>query len=190
MKIQTTRAISTNFPINPINPSTIIHSANRLINFPEKSFDIFIKQSDKVKNVSTIQSIPYIIKGNDISFGYKSILKTEWLKGNMPFVKFGIYGGELTKNNVTLEHILPHSKGGKTELPNLALAVNMNNWERSNKPFKEYFDPEVINEYLEQFKEIDLPNFNGLKYIDGVTKIIKRILRNEEYDFSNISFLK
>ena len=131
-----------------------------------------------------------IIKTDGISFGYKSVLKTEWLKGNMPSVKLGLYGGELTKKNVTLEHILPHSKGGKTELPNLALAVNVNNWSRSNKPFKDYFDPEAINEYLEQFKEVDLPNFNGLKYIDGVTKVIKRILRNEEYDFSNIPFLK
>ena len=31
-----------------------------------------------------------------IPFKYKSILKTEWLKGNMPTVKKGIYGGILT----------------------------------------------------------------------------------------------
>lgn len=48
-----------------------------------------------------------------ISFTYKSPLKTEWLKGNMPSVTHGIYGGILTKDNITLEHIKPHSKGGK-----------------------------------------------------------------------------
>jgi hypothetical protein len=108
----------------------------------------------------------------------------------MPSVKFGIYGGKLTKENVTLEHILPHSKKGKTELFNLALAVNINNWTRGDRPFKECFISEVFGEYIDQFKGVDLPNFNGLKYIDGVTKVVKRILIDEGYDISQIPSLK
>ena len=40
----------------------------------------------------------------------------------MPSVKYGLYGGELNIDNVSLEHLKPHSWGGKTEWGNLALA--------------------------------------------------------------------
>lgn len=130
------------------------------------------------------------IQTDNIHFGYKSVLKSEWLKGNMPTVEKGIYGGVLTKKNITLEHIVPHSKGGKTELPNLALAVGINNWERSNKPFSEFFDPKTFNEYLEQFKDVDLPNFNGLRYIEDLTRVVKRVLKNEQVNISDIPYFK
>ena len=58
-------------------------------------------------------------EANPISFKYRSILKTEWLKGKMPTVKYGIYGGKLKPYNVTLEHIIPYSKGGETTIDNL-----------------------------------------------------------------------
>ena len=58
---------------------------------------------------------------NKTSFGYKSILKDEFLKGNLPTVKKDMGGNKLTKKNVTNGHMLPHSQGGKTILPNLML---------------------------------------------------------------------
>ena len=123
---------------------------------------------------------------NNVSFGYKSVLKTEWLKGHMPSVTKGIYGGKLTKKNVTLEHIIPHSRGGKTEIANLALAVDVNNFHRSNRPLKDYFDPIEFQEYLKQFEGINLPNFNGRIYIDRLTKVVKRVLRNEGVDVKQL----
>jgi hypothetical protein len=126
---------------------------------------------------------------NNISFGYKSVLKTEWLKGHMPSVKRGIYGGKLTKKNVTLEHIIPHSKGGKTEISNLALAVDVNNFHRSNRPFKDYFDPIAFKEYIKQFEKVNLPNFNGHDYINKITRVIKRVLRDEGVDLSEFTSL-
>ena len=57
-----------------------------------------------------------------ISFGYTSILKTHWKNGLMPTVTKGLYGDELTLENVSLEHIKPHSWSGTTDLYNLALA--------------------------------------------------------------------
>lgn len=117
------------------------------------------------------------IESNPISFKYKSVLKSEWLKGNMPTVKYGIYGGELTSKNITLEHLQPKSLKGKTELANLALAVDVNNWQRGSKPLKDMFSKDNFIQYTEQFKDINLPEFNGLKYIESITKTIERLLK-------------
>lgn len=114
-----------------------------------------------------------------ISFGYKSVLKTQYLNGNMPEVKKGFYGGILTPDNVTLEHVLPHSKGGKTTLSNLALSVNENNWKRGNKPLIQFFSQEAFDEYIEQFRLIHLANFDGESYIKALTKTINRILKRK-----------
>ena len=127
---------------------------------------------------------------NSLSFGYKSVLKKEWIKGHLPSVKKGIYGGELTKKNITIEHIVPHSKGGKTELSNLALAIDIKNNQRSNKPFKDYFDPVIFYEYVEQFKDVDLPNLNGLDYIEKVVRVVKRLLKSEGVDISSIPYFR
>lgn len=112
-----------------------------------------------------------------ISFTYKSVLKTEWLKGNMPSVTHGIYGGILTKDNITLEHIKPHSKGGKTSLKNLALAVDENNFKRGSKPIGQFLTKEMFEQYIEQFKNIFLPDFNGKEYAENLTKTVERLLK-------------
>ena len=70
---------------------------------------------------------------NPISFGYSSPLKTLWKEGKLPTVEVGMYGGKLTKENICLEHIQPHSKGGKTMLSNLALTTMENNNNRGNE---------------------------------------------------------
>lgn len=112
-----------------------------------------------------------------ISFTYKSPLKSEWLKGNMPEVKYGLYGGLLTKDNITLEHIKPHSKGGKTTLKNLALAVDENNFKRGSAPLWKFLTKEMFEQYIEQFKNIFLPDFNGKEYAENLTKTVERVLK-------------
>ena len=112
-----------------------------------------------------------------ISFQYRSVLKTEWLKGNMPEVTKGLYGGILTKDNITLEHIKPHSKGGKTNLKNLALAVDENNFKRGSEPLGKYLTIDMFKEYIEQFKNIFLPDFNGKEYAENLTKTVERLLK-------------
>ncbi|MBQ2391369.1 MAG: HNH endonuclease [Clostridia bacterium] len=113
---------------------------------------------------------------NPISFKYKSVLKSEWLKGNMPTVTKGIYGGELKPYNVTLEHIKPHSKGGKTELNNLALAIDINNWGRGDKPLKTFFSRIIFDQYCDQFKGIKLPDFDGDEYVKSIYKTVEEEL--------------
>ena len=35
---------------------------------------------------------------NKISFGYKTLLRDLWMKGELPTVKYGLYRKKLTKN--------------------------------------------------------------------------------------------
>lgn len=117
------------------------------------------------------------IQSNPITFGYSSIIKTSWKKGLMPSVKIGIYGGKLTQGNITLEHIQPISKGGKTALNNLALATYQNNTLRGSKPLKWFLDLDIFEKYLKQFEGIEIMGFNGKKYIEALTKTVERIFK-------------
>ena len=114
-----------------------------------------------------------------LSFRYSNPLKTLYKKGQLKSVKTGFYGGELTKKNVTLEHLKPHSKGGKTELSNLVLATDENNRKRGNKPLKDFLNPENVKKYLEQFKGIELEGFNGNRYIRLIKETLRRIYERE-----------
>lgn len=111
-----------------------------------------------------------------ITFGYHNILKTQYLKGNLKEVKYGIYGDRLTKKTVSLEHIVPKSKGGKTELYNLALASKRTNHARSNKPIKDFLTAENLTRYINQFMGIKIPEFDGVKYVKELLKSINKAL--------------
>lgn len=113
-----------------------------------------------------------------IIFKQQSPLKKEWLKGKMPSVTKGIYGGELTKDNVTLEHILPLSKGGTNDLSNLALAVGENNWARGDEPLIKVLNPEDYENYIRQFKNVSLPDINGKKYVENLNLTVERVVAN------------
>jgi hypothetical protein len=109
---------------------------------------------------------------NNTNFGYKHPLKTMWLKGDFKKVKYGFYGDRLTKDNISLEHLKAHSKGGKTELSNLVLASKQNNQKRGNKDIREFLTVENVTRYLTQFKNIKLTGFDGNKYIAMVLATI------------------
>ena len=110
------------------------------------------------------------------SFGYSSPLKTLYLKGHLP-VKYGFYGDRLDKNNVSLEHLLPKSKGGKTELSNLVLASKEKNNLRGNKPITKFINLEAMQTYINQFKNVKVKDFNGNEYIKGLLQTITRLIR-------------
>jgi hypothetical protein len=112
-----------------------------------------------------------------IVFKNQPNLKKLWLKGQLPEVIYGLYGGILKADNITREHVKPRSWGGKTVLNNTALAVNINNWRRGNKPLVDYLSKQNYEQYLEQFDEILLPNFNGKLYKQNLFKTIMEALR-------------
>ena len=112
-----------------------------------------------------------------IVFGVSHAIKSHWLRGDFPSVTKGLYGGRLTADNISLEHITPKSKGGRTELYNLALATKYLNNKRSSRPIKDFLTQEQADEYLSQFKGIELKDFNGDKYAYILGKKFKRLLK-------------
>ena len=125
-----------------------------------------------------INSISYCnINWGSYTSHRKNFLRTQYLRGNMPSVKHGIYGGVLTSENVTTEHILPKSKGGGSELSNLALAVNTNNWSRSDRPLYKVFNKEAFDQYCNEISQVKLPDFNGLWYVRNLIKTVNKVLK-------------
>lgn len=111
-------------------------------------------------------------------FGYSNPLKTMFKKGQLPSVKYGFYGEKLTTKNVTLEHLLPCSQGGKTELKNLVLATANKNQERGISPLSSMLNWEYAGRYLEQFRDVKLKNFDGNKYIDMILNTIRELIND------------
>lgn len=110
------------------------------------------------------------------SFGYSSPLKTLFLKGQLP-IKYGFYGDRLNTKNVSLEHLLPRSKGGKTSLDNLVLASKEKNQKRGNQPISKYINFEAMQTYIDQFKNVKTNGFNGNEYIKNILKTVTELVR-------------
>lgn len=110
-----------------------------------------------------------------ITFGYSNPLKSLFKKGKLPTVTKGFYGGDLTVQNVSLEHLVPHSLGGKTELSNLVLATKENNNRRSNLPIKDFINVDCIREYLKQFSGVLIDNLSGESYKRKIIQTLKRM---------------
>ena len=115
---------------------------------------------------------------NQPSFKYKNVLKTEWIKGNMPSVKYDMGGNLLTKDNVSLGHMKAHSLGGKTVIDNLMLETKLYNNAKGNLPFSQFFNREAFEAYCKQFENIKLPNFNGWDYILRITRTAEYLIKN------------
>lgn len=104
-------------------------------------------------------------------------LKKDWLEGQMPSVIHGFYGDILDTKTVTLEHILPKSKGGKSCLSNYALASGPKNWARADKPLAEYFNPEAFKQYCEEMMQVHSKNIDGPSYVEQLIETVKNVLK-------------
>lgn len=118
-----------------------------------------------------------ILKPDGTKFGHHHKLKTLWLNGKLPTVKFGVYGDKLTKDTISLEHFKPVSQGGKTEISNLGLASKIKNNLRGNKPLKDFLTKEMLDRYLEQFRNVIAKGFNGNKYIESIKKAVTELMK-------------
>ena len=106
------------------------------------------------------------------TFGYSHYLKTMYKKGKLCQVKRGFYGELITPKTVSLEHLKPISKGGKTEISNLVLAHKDINNKRSDKPLGEFLNLKAMSAYLEQFKNLKIGKFDGNKYIAMILETV------------------
>ena len=120
-------------------------------------------------------SIGPIVSQFSPSFGYSHKLKTLYKQGKLPTVTHGLYLQPLKPDSVSLEHIIPHSKGGPTVLWNLALADQKANALRSNKDIKQFLTEDMIKEYLDQFTDVVVDGFKGNKYKELLTKTFTKL---------------
>ena len=109
---------------------------------------------------------------SSVNFGYSNQLKTLYKKGKLPTVQYDISGRKLTKKNVTLDHVIPKSKGGKSIQENYMLATAEFNHLRGNKPLKEFMTNNGLVKYLSQFLGVFVDGFSGDKYVKGLLKTL------------------
>lgn len=109
------------------------------------------------------------------SFGYNSIIKTLWLKGQLPTVKKGLYGIPLTKKTITNEHLEPYCVHHDSSIKNIALANKHINNFRGSKPLKDFVTFEQVKAYYMQFQGIKLKNFDGDEYIKQGLETCRRL---------------
>lgn len=109
-----------------------------------------------------------------IPFGYSNELKTLFKKGLLPTVKVDAAGNKLTKKNVTLDHIIPKCKGGKSVTENYMLAEKGFNNQRGSDPLTEWITMEDLIRYLNQFINIRVGKFIGNNYIAEVLKTLEK----------------
>lgn len=111
-----------------------------------------------------------------VSFCYKNRLKTAWKNGEIPELIHDFYDGTpLSKDTVTLEHLKPHSQGGKTTLTNLVLTSYSNNVKRGNKDIRDYINIEAARQYLEEAKKIKCKGINGEAYAKSIINRLKSL---------------
>lgn len=116
------------------------------------------------------------VKIYNLSFGYSHEIKTIYKKGLIK-IDYDFYGDKLEIDTATLEHLEPHSKGGKTTESNLVLATKRMNQARGNKPLIEFYNPEAAERYYSYFKGVVINKFNGDRYIKLIKKTVERLLR-------------
>ena len=108
------------------------------------------------------------------TFGYKWHVKTKYLRGQLPSVKIDASGRKLTPKNVSNDHIIPHSKGGKTRDDNLMLATKEFNQLRGNKPLGDFITVKGFAKHLAQYIDVRVGDFDGNEYILNVLRKVAK----------------
>ena len=110
-------------------------------------------------------AINAITTPNPVPFkGYVHPLKTLFKKGLLPSVTKGLYGGNLSIKNASIEHLKCFSAGGRTTYRNIALATRSNNSARGTRPLAEFLSWNMLEEYLQQFNFRIRGLFDGFAY--------------------------
>lgn len=108
-----------------------------------------------------------------INFGYKSILKSEYLEGNIKLKK-DITGNIMTKDNVTLDHTIPKVRGGKSRLDNYSLMVDYVNHRRGSNNLRSMIDLPSLIDYISVMINTKTRDFDGVKYLRGWLKNLRK----------------
>lgn len=116
--------------------------------------------------------IPPITPNQPTFGGYNFKLKKLYRQGKLPKDLIDMGGNKITQKNLSGDHIIPKSKGGKNTDDNMVIATKQFNSMRGNRPIHEV----VTKENLAKWADIYL----GLKPIDGFdfVEYVRGVLRN------------
>lgn len=112
---------------------------------------------------------------NTIPFnGYNFKLKKMYREGKLPKDLVDLGGNRITQKNMSGDHAIPKSKGGKTTDANMILATKQFNSLRGNRPLKEVTTKENLIKWINQYLELEpIDGFDFKKYIRGILKILE-----------------
>lgn len=83
-----------------------------------------------------------------------------------------ISGIELTKDNVSLDHVIPKSQGGKNNLFNYMLASKVFNSFRGVVPLAKLITKEMFDKWAKQYEGIMVCGVKGEEYIEEIRRKI------------------
>lgn len=129
----------------------------------------------KIGGIMFIQGISLLTGFNQVTFTQKHALKTMWRKGLLPTVERGLYGDKLTQDTISIEHVIPKSKGGSSEFNNVTLASKYRNNRRGIKDIREFLTKEMIDDYCSQFYGVRVGWFNGDWYAQGIKNTLRKL---------------
>ena len=107
--------------------------------------------------------------------GYNFKLKKLYKQGKLPTVKYDIGGNKLSLRNLSGDHAIPKSKGGKVTDDNMLLATKQFNNLRGNRDLKEVVTVENLTKWANQYlclKPID--GFDFVEYVQNIFRILGR----------------
>lgn len=104
--------------------------------------------------------------------GYNFKLKQLYRQGKLPKNLVDMGGNRITQRNLSGDHAIPKSKGGKTNDSNMMLATKQFNSLRGNRPLKEVTTVENLAKWTKQYLELKpIEGFDFKKYVVDILKI-------------------
>lgn len=105
--------------------------------------------------------------------GYDFKLKKLYRQGKLPKDLVDIGGNRITQRNLSGDHAIPRSKGGKTTDDNMMLATKQFNSLRGNRPLKDVTTKENLIKWASQYLELEnIEGFDFTKYVLNIFKIL------------------
>ena len=109
-----------------------------------------------------------------ISFCRKSPIKTAYKEGSLALQK-GFLGGELTPENVSLDHMLAKSKGGRSKISNYVLTTMENNNLKADRDIFEFATKENTEAYFKAFEGAKLGKYTGEQYLSAISRTLREL---------------
>ena len=107
--------------------------------------------------------------------GYNFKLKKMFRDGKLPKDLVDIGGNKITQKNLSGDHALAKSKGGKNIDSNMMLATKWFNNMRGNRPLKEIVTTENLIKWVNQYLKLGkTKDFDFVKYVQDILQIIAK----------------